>query len=459
MKRYRLILLFACLGLVCCKKSFLEIEPKSKLIAQSTNDYDRLLNNVSLMNTSLEDMVPLSDDVAAINTYFNTESFKIQQLFKWAPDVYIGDEVDAQFVLVKQIYTFNKIINEVPNSLDGTAESKLAILSEARAGRAWCYLMLINFYGKPYNATTAATDPGFPIITEADAAAKKFSRAKVQEVYDFILKDLTESIPNIPVNAPARLRVCKAAAECILAKTYIFMGDFLKAQPLYESALSHLPTSFVVKFYDFNVSTSQALPISNTESLMARFSSNGYQNYANSLLVTPKVAALFTPSDKRLAYYTVNNTGGQPEFGPSKTLRRTGFSANTMWGVTLSDIYLSMAECYARNGLLDKSEEVLETFRKNRMPIADAAVTYADKTALIKLIINERKKEYAVQGLRWFDMRRLSSDPIFAGETAEHYIYNVDGTLASTYTMDPKRLTVRFSPQVMRTNPGMENNP
>ena len=161
MKRYRLILLFACLGLVCCKKSFLEIQPKSKLIATLTSDYDRLLNNVSLMNTALEDMVPLSDDVAALNTYFNNSSFKVQQLFKWEPDAYTDNQIDAQFVLVKQIYTFNKIINEVPNSLEGTPETKLAIQSEARAGRAWCYLMLINFYGKPYNAATAATDPGF----------------------------------------------------------------------------------------------------------------------------------------------------------------------------------------------------------------------------------------------------------------------------------------------------------
>lgn len=459
MKRYRLILVIACLSLVCCKKSFLEIEPKSKLIARSTTDYDNLLNNVFLMNTYLEDMVPLSDDVAALDKYFNTARFKIQELFKWAPDPYVDAQVDAQFVLVQQIYTFNKIINEVPGSLDGTAESKLAIQSEARAGRAWCYLMLINFYGKPYNATTAATDPGFPIITQADAAATSFSRATVQEVYDFIIKDLTESIPNIPLNPPARNRVSRAAAECILAKTYVFMGGFVKAQPLFERALSHLPNSFSVKFYDLNVSSTQGFPISNTESLMARFSSNGYQNYENTLLVTPKVAALFSPSDKRLAYYTVKNTGNQPEFGPSKMLRRTGYSANTMWGITLPDIYLLMAECYARNEVLDKANEVLQTFREKRMPKTDAVVNYTDKNALIKLIIDERKKEFAVQGLRWFDMRRLSSDPIFAGETAVHYVYGADGTIVSTYTMDTKRLTVRFSPQVMRANPDMENNP
>ncbi|MCX2584389.1 RagB/SusD family nutrient uptake outer membrane protein [Pedobacter sp. MR22-3] len=459
MKRYRLILVIACLSLVCCKKGFLEIEPKSKLIARLTTDYDNLLNNVFLMNTYLEDMVPLSDDVAALDTYFNTAPFKVQQLFKWVSDPYIDDQVDAQFVLVKQIYTFNKIINEVQGSLDGTAESKLAIQSEARAGRAWCYLMLINFYGKPYNSTTAATDPGFPIITQANAAATSFSRASVQEVYDFIIKDLTESIPSIPLNPPARLRVSRAAGECILAKTYVFMGDFVKAQSLFERALSHLPNSFAVKFYDLNVSTSQGSPISNTESLLARFSSNGYQNYENTLLVTPKVAALFSPSDKRLAYYTLDNTGDEPEFGPSKTLRRTGYSANTMWGITLPDIYLLMAECYARNGKLDKANEVLQTFREKRMPATVAAVNYTDKTALIKLIIDERKKEFAVQGLRWFDMRRLSSDSIFAGENAVHYVYRADGTVVSTYTMDAKRLTVRFSPQVMRLNPGMENNP
>ena len=68
---------------------------------------------------------------------------------------------------------------------------------EAMAGRAWTYFLLINYYGKPYSAATAATDPGFPIIQVADVTTTTFTRASVQEVYDFIIKDLTTAIPNL----------------------------------------------------------------------------------------------------------------------------------------------------------------------------------------------------------------------------------------------------------------------
>ena len=50
-------------------------------------------------------------------------------------------------------------------SKNGTNAEKMAIRAEALVHRADAYLALVNVYGKPYNAATATTDQGVPLLT------------------------------------------------------------------------------------------------------------------------------------------------------------------------------------------------------------------------------------------------------------------------------------------------------
>src|SRR5690606_15276736 len=115
-------------------------------------------------------------------------------------------------------------------------------------------LLLINYYGKPYNAATAGTDPGIPEITSSDVTAKKFERATVQEIYDLIISDLTTAIPDLPVRITDRLRMSKAAAEGILAKSYLYMGKFSESLTMLNKCFEDLAgATLPVGLYDYNV--------------------------------------------------------------------------------------------------------------------------------------------------------------------------------------------------------------
>src|SRR5258708_36795354 len=61
------------------------------------------------------------------------------------------------------------------------------------------------------------------------------------------------------------------------------------------------------------------------------------------------------------------------------------------------------------------------------------------QTDLIKFIIDEGTREFAVLGYNWFTIRRLSLDPIFANTVYTHTVYNADGTVEKTFTLTPKR--------------------
>lgn len=449
--------------------------PKGNLIAEKTSDYNMLLNNLDLLNVSTDGQAVMGDEVAASETYFTGAALRTQRLFRWDDVIYEADQDATEMsVPMKNIYNYNKIINEVLNSKDGTEQQKKSLQAEAMAGRAWTNLLMINYYGKPYSSSSA-TDPGFPIVTKADVTETKFTRATVKEVYDFIISDLTTAIPNLP-NLTHRLRMSKGTAEAILGKVYFFMGKYNEALQQLDASLIDLATSSIpARLYDYNVTfgtggsflpigtfgpTYPAVP-NNEENVYGKQYINNW-TFANSeIVITSQTVALYGSSDlRRKFYFTTPYPSGAAY--PNGMLRRIGPIA-TQFGMVVPDIYLMRAECKARLNDLAGAKADVEALRVKRMPAADApvpAAIAANQITLIKFILDERIREFAVQGYRWFDMRRLSVDPQFSSTVGTiHNVYNSSGIVTSSFTLRPERLVLRFPQKVISQNPGMDNNP
>ncbi|MNL17129.1 SusD family protein [compost metagenome] len=178
------------------------------------------------------------------------------------------------------------------------------------------------------------------------------------------------------------------------------------------------------------------------------------------MLLAPWVYDLYTPGDKRLKAFSNVPFAGTGIF-PAKLYRRIGpFGSQVPQGIYLPDVELMLAECQARLNNLDAAKTTLQVFRKKRMPDSEANVNIADRDQLIKFVIEERLREFALYGYRWFDMRRLSKDPLFNTNSYKHVMYNAQTSQPlETYTLEEKRLTLRFPLNVMNANPGMQNNP
>lgn len=334
---------------------------------------------------------------------------------------------------------------------------------------------MINYYGKPYNPATAGTDPGYPVVTKSDVTETNFTRASVKEVYDFIVDDLTTAIPNLPSQTTHRLRMSKAGADGLLGKIYMFMGKFNDALPLLNAAITNLNAAAIpIRLYDYNVTFAPGgvfLPIgamgpayptaqNNEEVVYAKQFSNGWAFFLNELVINPPTVALYSASDhRRKFYFNMPFPSGAPY--PAGMLRRNGPSS-TQVGVIIPELYLLRAECKARLNDLAGAKADVEALRIKRMPPADAPVPAAiasNQTALVKFILDERIREFAVQGFRWFDMRRLSVDPLFNSTiNYTHVLYTTTGS-TSTFTLRPERFVMRFPQKVIDQNPGMQNNP
>ena len=471
------ILLFLLVSLLACKKGFLEITPKGKLIANTTNDYRLLLNNLDVVNMNTTGSVPMGDEVAAISSFFDGAALRTQRLFKWEAVIYEpGEDAPELVIPLSNIYLYNKIINEVMSSTGGTEQDKKTVLAQAKACRAWTYFLLINYYGKPYNTATSLTDPGFPLVTNADVTETQFNRATVEEVYQLIVNDLTTAIPDLPAMITHRLMMSHPSAEGILGKVYTFMGKYQEAVPLLNNALSKMSAAAIsVALYNYNSTFGTGgifLPISifgptypttvnNTENLFVKQFSNSWAFTNNEFVISPETVALYEAADLRKNWYTASPYGATTVY-PKALLRRMG-PGTTQFGVIAPDLYLLIAECKARTNDLAGARTFLETFRANRLPAANAKITDAvalNRTALVKFIFEERLREFALTGYRWFDMRRLSVDTEFsalAGNT--HTVYSAAGDVITTYTLSKERLVLQLPQKLMEQNPGMVNNP
>jgi len=482
-KRYlHIVLLVAMLPIISlesCSDLFLEIEPKGVLIAKKTNDYNLLLNNSASGMYELGHLL-LGDEVVSAEPHYSGTPMSDKRFFQYADDFYLPTQVASEInEFLPLLYTYNKIINEVMVSEGGSEEQKKSIRAEAMVNRAWIYLFLINFYGKPYQASIAGTDPGFFIVTTSDVTVNKFERSSVQAVYDFILNDLNTALPDLPYSLASRMRMSKSATESLLGKTYWFMGNYQEALVHFDKAFATIPKDFPVQLFDYKVYFASGgawnydAMISPEgylsgpengweyqEALFYKVMQNRYGALYNNFMLSPEALALFkTPnnSDERLKFFSDKLYGGG-EIGISGLRRRIGL-VDVQMGMTLPDLYLMRAECRARTNDLTGAKADLETLRKKRMSESDALVQISSSTQMIKFIMEERIREFALQGYRWFDMRRLSVDPLFAQTSYAHRVLTSTGGLKETFPLRPERFTFRLPQMVVDQNPGMVNNP
>ncbi|WP_442591235.1 RagB/SusD family nutrient uptake outer membrane protein [Pedobacter sp. AW31-3R] len=491
-KKYILgsMLFMAMLSQVSCKKEFLEVVPKGQTIAVTTADYEKILN-ANYLSTSFNASVYRGDEVAGLQPYFNSMSGllnrRMQRLFRYEDRVYDADQLPDEITdannYIRKLYLFNKVINEVMDSEGGTEAQKLALLAEAKAGRAICNFMFLSDFTKPYNAATAATDPGIPNLTVADVTQKDFKRETIQQGYDLVLKDLTDALPDLDM-VTHRRKISRLVAEFYLARVYLAMNNYTAASTHIDAAFLEVPKAVIpLELYDYTVVLNpddqeapgswfpdsgfgldnEPLAANNTE-IIYNITAGWFQFQAvDAFVFSPGTADLYDPSDRRLSLYTPFEIFSTEPHPNGMRRRTSGFFTGIDVGPSLPDMYLMRAECRARANDLTGAIADLTLLREKRIAGAAAAVpstAASGQQALVRFILDERIREFAITGLRWLDMRRLSQDPLYNDHVNyTHTIYGSNGQEATTYQLKPERFALKFGERMLNESNGLEDNP
>ncbi|MGN6421450.1 MAG: RagB/SusD family nutrient uptake outer membrane protein [Pseudobacter sp.] len=484
---FALIMLFS---QVSCKREFLEIVPKGQAIAINTADYEKILN-ANYLATQFTASVYQGDEMAALQPGFSNLNgsalLRQQRLFRYEARVYDAAELPAEITgesnYIRKLYLFNKVINEVMGSQGGTEEQKRALLAEARAGRAICNFMFLSDFTKPYNAATANTDLGIPNLTAADVTQTDFKRGTLQEGYDLVISDLTESLPHLGAITHRR-KISRLAAEFYLSRVYMAMNNFTAARTHLDAAFEEVDKAEIpMELYDYSLVlnpdhqdaegswfpdsffglTNVPIAADNKE-IIYNINAGWFQFQAvDAFVFSPQTAALYEPTDMRLNLYSPFGLSTGEEYPLAMRRRNTDFFLGINVGPSLPDLYLMRAECKARSNDLSGAVSDLEFLRTKRISGTDALVpsgVAANQQDLVRFILDERIREFAISGLRWLDMRRLSVDPVYNDHIDfTHRIYGPDGAVTATHQLKPERFALKFGERMLSESKGLEENP
>lgn len=446
MKKTTILLALSIITYSC--DDFLDVEPKNKVIPTSIEDYDLLLNGgqYSLHSLENEKILGYSGNdfkfIASGNVDPNNPDNQDFQIFSYGKDRFYSPDfpVSAWNKGYENIYVYNKVINEIntaKSSLGYNETDKQTISAEAKYGRALDYFYLVNTFAKHYSSTNLDTD-AVPIILEADVSKKINKRNSVGEVYDFILKDLSEALPNLPNKAKSVARPDKASGHALLARVNLYKGDYKKA---IENATQAI--NLKGKLSDYVNSTDFEADY-NREQF-----ANRYFGGTSALYSTPNKnfkENIDTINDAR--YSKVFDFF--PGFG--------GYQKSRIYynqAPSIGEMYITRAEANARLGNSTEAIADLNNLRNHRILNNQEFTTtdFPSKTDLVKFILKERRREVLFTLTNLFDIKRKNLET----EYAETIIHEYNGI---QYKAEPNsgKLVLPIPTSIMKFNPNWKQN-
>lgn len=448
MKQF-IILLFGVALLTSGCKKFLEEEPESFITGDNlftseagaqaglTAAYSTLKNfrnsgRAMLFGVVGTDEAQLGIDEAGVNDRLGL-------------DAYDGN-LNAQNPWVTQMWRVcftgigraNAVIESVPGITMAEATKK-QIIAEARFLRALNYFWAVQLWGD------------LPLIDKVISNADQYNypRRPQAEIYSFIIADLTAAEPDLPETFTGTNlgRATKGAVRTLLGKVFLSAPG---AQRNYTNAAAKLLEVITSNRYSLLPNYADLFDVArenNAESIFeVQFLSPDQPNnmsFATGSRAIPDNVlgggyAWFIPTDFHFNSYDLTDTRRAPtfrtEFFNAAGVRVTS-SANAehlkphvrkfedpvnrnlngknTYVLRYADVILMYAEALNESG---RSAEAITELNKVRRRAGLTDVAGLNQATLRTAILDERRKELAFEGWRWYDLKRTGQLVALAGQ-------------------------------------------
>ncbi len=419
------LLLGSCLVLLACLCScddYLSNVPKGQRIPTTLNDF-----SVMLADEYTNCREDVTQALVLLNDRYVSDGY-LSYYELWSAN-YFWDENADRIAMNKSdettyyngyagISTANLIIENAPTATEATDAERGQVIAQAKILRAMKYFTLVNYYAKTYNAATAATDGGVPLITSAEVGAT-YTQPSVQEIYDFIVQDISEALPALPERALNVLYADKATAYALAARVYLQMGNYQEALASAGEALKRNDRLFDwVAFYNDNAavlsvpdvyqSITSPMGFDYEENYIFCHGNNSYSG--NDLQMREDRGNRFEQGDAHfMSRWKIRTMAGSTYYNPNM-----GGYFNR-GGLTTTEVYLIQAECMARTGNVADAMDVLNKVRQKRiLPEYYQPLTASSADEAIDMIIKVKGDALVQTIIPFCDARRLNLEPAHA---------------------------------------------
>jgi hypothetical protein len=414
------LILFLALGTMQCKK-IVSIDPptnsitKSQVFADSVDAataivglYSRIMNtrnSISLLNGGLTIFCGISADELVSYTQNNIYINALQ-----VSDPTIRSLWNQAY---QYIYQANSCIEglQASNSLSGIAKNQF--IGEAKFLRSLCYFYLVNLFGD------------VPLITNSDFNANaKASRIPKSQIYQAITSDLKDAQTllgnDYSYSGGERIRANKWAATALLARAYLYTGDWMNAETQASTVINNSSTFGLVNSLGgvFLANNSEAILQWQVNSAFSPYNATteGYLllprvNTRLSYFISKQLLASFEPGDLRATAWVkqIPYSGKQYpvpykyKIGIAQAVINTTPTEYYMV-LRLAEQYLIRAEARAQLGEANAIDDLNMIRTRAGLPVYAGS---SNKDSVLSRIYHERRVElFAEWGHRWLDLKR-----------------------------------------------------
>jgi hypothetical protein len=413
------IILGLLLLITACDNDLDQFPPK---IASSSSltDFTGVLNGAYYYQSAAVTPMAVMGDFRADNAHMTESPYTEFDLFT-SDLVAMNNQFFGPFysALYKSILSANNVIENSSNAVQ---------VGEAKFVRALSYFKLVLVFGDVPVNLSAAPNPSELSI---------FKRQPASSVYnDVIIPDLEASIAAL---GTARVigRASKYAAQGLLGKVYMHMGNFAMAETHLGAVVNGAAAAGISLKSSYAAIFGVANETGNTEMIfVTKIQSSVVDEYGFSEfwqwyfgLDTKSLAPLDADLDAAFDAIDAADGGGKTDsrraviINAGKTASpkfpQTGGADHDWIELRLADVLLLYAEALNENG---KSNEALVELNKvhERAGLSTLTSAVLSTQALVRqAIYDERRVELAFEGNRWFDLVRTGTVNVEMGQTID----------------------------------------
>jgi hypothetical protein len=415
---------------VSCKK-FIEVDPpytglRGNNVYTSDQTAAAVLTDI-YASMSAANIRLTSNNITSVSLYLSLAADELTLYDLNTPDLanYYRNDLNKSSIpnywesIYSQIFAANNAIDGLTNSTSLSTTVKQQLLGEAKFVRAFFYFYLVNMYGD------------IPLVLNLDYKVNALlPRAPVATVYKHIINDLQEAeslMSDIYLKGDAstaytsggeeRVRPTRWAATAMLARAYLYTGDYVNAEIAATTLINHASL--------YRLTPLSESFLKNNKEAIWQLQPIGTEERANTgegrLFVLPSTGPgainpvylntwllnSFETDDLRKTNWIDSVVAGGNAYYYAQKYKIGNVASPTLEYPTilrLAEQYLIRAEARAAKNDIQGAQNDLNIIRIRAGLPNTAAAT---KPELLNAILGERQRELFTEwGHRWFDLKR-----------------------------------------------------
>ena len=425
--------------------NYLDIPPTGSVIPTTAAEYRALLANAYFDVPTTRGLAAFRSDELTLSTESSYDMSSYGDIEQWNDAKPVQGTIPFHWgELYSVIFIANHIIENKDAITEGSADEVNQLAAEAYMLRGYMHFLLVNLYGQPYSKPGVLDSKSIPLKLNTDIEEIS-TRNTVREVYQSIASDIASATELMNVEAwelKYSYRFNKTSVQAFGSRLALYMEQWDDVLIASDKALQTAGALEDLTIPEANFPNHYE----STETITA-LEYVFHSNYQTAVFASSTLLAAYDEADDlRLSlYYDAPNEDGNivPLKGGNIAFRTT---------FRVAELYLNAAEAAARLGDDAKAKDYLLQLMAKRFTPAGftakkQAVDAMQGEALITEILNERFRELAFEGHRWFDLRRTTRPQII--KTLER------GTF--TLAKDDARYTIPIPKDAISSNPGLLN--